>query len=146
MHDAMIHPWLLQTLRQRQPELYSDSLEIAIGDGWVPLLYRLGEAYLARCREEGRAPRPYAQIKEKFGGLRVYWLPGDLLQAGIEESRRTCEVCGDPGTLRCQERHGGYVNTTCERHAAWPWVELSDKEQAAIVAWACQAINQGRAG
>jgi len=57
------------------------------------------------------------QIKEKFGGLRVY-------TNGITETHhayidfasamasRTCEVCGSPG----ESRNTGWVKTLCDKH------------------------------
>lgn len=68
------------------------------------------------------------QVKEKFGGLRLYWMgPGppdfpaltdgesDKIRTAIDtaedRSYRVCEVCGDPGKVRT----GGWVYTMCDR-------------------------------
>ena len=57
-------------------------------------------------------------MKEKFGDLRIYlrYGPGDdanaaedLADAAVEESARTCEMCGAPG----EARPGGWTKTLC---------------------------------
>jgi hypothetical protein len=64
--------------------------------------------------DQGRTFRP-VQIKEKFGGLRVY-LNGETpeMTAAIIEAERksfeTCEQCGAPGKLR----RGGWISTLCD--------------------------------
>jgi len=57
------------------------------------------------------------QIKEKFGGLRVYADGGtEVHQAYINfaaaMAARTCEICGNPGELR----DGGWMKTLCDEH------------------------------
>ena len=65
------------------------------------------------------------QIKEKFGGLRIYYnVGGAVVDEAIEaisaaeelaEARamHTCELCGAPGMLR----RGSYMQTLCDEHA-----------------------------
>jgi len=60
------------------------------------------------------------QIKEKFGGLRMYTDYGDrvtqaLVDFGEEFSFRICEVCGKRGKLR---RDGYWLVTLCNKHWA----------------------------
>jgi hypothetical protein len=59
-------------------------------------------------------------VKEKFGGLRFYvnCRRNEAIRQRIgiaaDESFRTCEVCGQPGTLweaRC-------IKTLCDEHTA----------------------------
>lgn len=96
---------------------------IAVGDGWLGIIEEL-------CKQLEPYPVKFAQIKEKFGALRVYL--DDLeemtkeqqqavsaaMDAAEELSSKTCEVCGaaeakidGPGWLRClcakcrEERH-----------------------------------------
>ncbi len=83
-----------------------------VGDGWVPLLREL----LTGLKAQGYDLAGIAQIKEKFGGLRVY-LDGsptpenDALVAAAEaKSAVTCEQCGEPGTLR----KAGWWATRCD--------------------------------
>lgn len=56
------------------------------------------------------------QVKEKFGGLRVYLSAGNeeifgLIDAATAESHRTCETCGKPGT---RINKTGWVRTLCK--------------------------------
>ena len=82
-----------------------------IGDGW----FRLVDRVSARLAKDPALH--VVQVKEKYGRLKVYFeraegVPRDpRLDAEIEaeireaadESERTCEVCGEPGTH--EERH-----------------------------------------
>jgi hypothetical protein len=57
------------------------------------------------------------QIKEKFGGLRVYTNgTTDIQYAYIEfaaaMASHTCETCGAPGT----SRNTGWIKTLCDKH------------------------------
>lgn len=73
-------------------------------------------------RKERPVPEPVEQVvaiqvKEKFGGLRFYYMGGDEYIRGLENmaesmSYRTCEVCGAPGT----STEGGWIRTLCEEH------------------------------
>jgi hypothetical protein len=92
------------------------------GRGWYGLLDRLAAALAAY--PDVRA----TQVKEKFGTLRFYYTGGNattdvLVDAAAAESAKTCETCGDPGTLRnngwltvkCAACHAHYVeeDATC---------------------------------
>lgn len=73
-------------------------------------------------RKERPVPEPVEQVvaiqvKEKFGGLRFYYMGGDEYIRGLENmaesmSYRTCEVCGAPGT----STKGGWIRVLCEEH------------------------------
>lgn len=73
-------------------------------------------------RKEREIPEPVEQVvaiqvKEKFGGLRFYYMGGDEYIRGLENmaesmSYRTCEVCGAPGT----STEGGWIRVLCEEH------------------------------
>ncbi len=57
------------------------------------------------------------QIKEKFGGLRVYTSGGNTRLDACTDfaesmSYRICEVCGSPG----KPRNDGWIKTLCNRH------------------------------
>lgn len=73
----------------------------------------------------------FVQIKEKFGGLRMYFdlyslqededVPDFVYEAvrehvthAEESARNTCEVCGQPGSL---SNCGGWIQTLCSTHA-----------------------------
>jgi hypothetical protein len=59
-------------------------------------------------------PVKFDQIKEKFGGLRIYFSGGDDYVEGVvsmaeEMSYKICEVCGNSG----KPNKGGWITTLC---------------------------------
>ena len=90
------------------------------GDGWFKLLEKLCEEideHLRAMKPAAAMPFEVIQVKEKFGGLRFYANWGtDAIDAAIdracEASYHTCEVCGEPGSVRDLS----YVQTLCEVH------------------------------
>lgn len=82
----------------------------AVGPGWRPILERL----FAKLRSLGWN-EDVAQIKEKWGTLRVYvgeanpeiW---DTIHLAEAESGGVCEDCGAVG----KRRHGGWIRTLCD--------------------------------
>lgn len=81
-----------------------------VGPGWLPILDRLADDLVKMGWD-----RELHQVKEKFGTLRFYIGHGtDAMFARIDqaeqESARTCEGCGAPGTAR----GGGWVKTLCD--------------------------------
>lgn len=92
------------------------------GDGWYDLLYDLGyelTAEIAEQPEDERHQYRAEQVKQKFGGLRVYLhrrqTPGmgDAIAKAEARAWKTCEICGQPGTMQTH----AYVQTLCEEHA-----------------------------
>jgi hypothetical protein len=94
--------------------------------GWYPII----ESLCLRLEKTEKSVR-LVQVKEKFGGLRVYWEsdhdPGDAesqcihgLILGMEKwASHTCELCGLPGTFRNEPgRH--WIRTLCNYHASVP--------------------------
>jgi hypothetical protein len=65
--------------------------------------------------EEVRGDVYCAQVKEKFGSLRLYmnnetpYISGAIAMAE-SMSGHICEVCGEPG----QRRSGGWIRTLCD--------------------------------
>jgi len=62
-------------------------------------------------------PVKFDQIKEKYGGLRVYFSGGDQYIEGLVSmaeamSYKICDVCGNKGEANKQ----GWVSTRCEAH------------------------------
>lgn len=98
-------------------------------DGWFHIIDEMSkkiEAEIVRLKATGMAEKflPRAdQVKEKFGGLRVYMTWGDeisfdvneIFRAAIEEAERksfeTCERCGAAGRTRGERR---WVLTLCD--------------------------------
>lgn len=98
------------------------SLEVSCGIGWYELL----ETFLDKAAEIGHrtgACITIMQVKQKFGGLRIYChvdaddAASEALQDAAKIAERAsftiCEVCGASGRLR---RYGGGVLTLCEMH------------------------------
>jgi hypothetical protein len=62
-------------------------------------------------------PVTFDQIKEKFGGLRIYFSGGDDYVSGVigmaeDMSYKLCEVCGNKG----RPNEGGWITTLCDEH------------------------------
>ncbi len=90
-------------------------------DGWFDLIFDLSSKIEQQARDEGLDSDNWPNIstvKEKFGKL-VYngrhmasWSEAikGLIVAAKEESARTCELCGMPGTMRT----GGVWRVRCD--------------------------------
>lgn len=62
-------------------------------------------------------PVKFDQIKEKYGGLRVYFSGGDDYVEGLVSmaeamSYKVCDVCGNKG----EANKGGWISVRCEVH------------------------------
>lgn len=85
-----------------------------VGSGWTGLVNEVYDILGAHP-----VPAPIVlQVKEKFGGLRIYTYPyNEEVDTLIEEiSRRSftiCEKCGQAGELRS----GNWYKTLCEEHS-----------------------------
>ena len=100
---------------------------IECGEGWSELY----EPIIAKVHEfnEGKTDEEKIyihQIKEKFGGLRVYLSSyteelSKMVDAAEEASFHTCEFCGKPG----KERSDGWIYTLCDDC----WAELQEKKK-----------------
>ena len=65
--------------------------------------------------EQEYFPVKFDQVKEKYGGLRLYFSGGDEYVEGLVSmaeamSYKICEVCGNKG----QPNKGGWITTLCE--------------------------------
>jgi hypothetical protein len=89
-----------------------DALE-SVGSGWAQLINRVFDKL-----ESIKGTVKIIQVKEKFGGLRIYTDYGNdeldkvIRDAGIE-SVTTCEQCGTSGKIR----GGSCYKTLCDTHA-----------------------------
>lgn len=90
--------------------------------GWDSLLIELDDVLSSYDPEYG-----LEQVKEKFGGLRFYWVPVtvDYGDPSFHEMQRivaqyealsflTCEACSKSGELRNIRGHG-WLRTLCDR-------------------------------
>lgn len=88
--------------------------EMSIHNGWIDMVI----AVAGWLDELGELPR-FSQIKEKFGGLRLYYdgrisEGADMIVSIAEHlSDHICEVCGAPGRHRVDR---GWHSTRCDEH------------------------------
>lgn len=104
-------------LIKMHPDFFSDNFFIECEEGWSgiiqAMLHKIRDHHeqiqtirkLHPERELEYTPIYFLQIKEKFGGLRVYATGGDYYTRGIidmaeEMSRYVCEFSGDKGKRR----------------------------------------------
>lgn len=119
-----------QRLRDRYPDV---ELSITCRSGWLPLVERFIADVRAALPEGARIDG--LRVGEKMGTLalgyrRIGPAPLLVLHRGVSDAERraeeaswhTCEVCGQPGVLRCDR---GYYLTRCADHSegAQPWRE-----------------------
>ena len=93
---------------------------IDVGHGWAELVLECHRRLI-----DFDANYKVLQIKEKFGGLRYYFMPSNpaftrtmyLKISDLEKkSYLTCEICGNPGNLRTR-RPNGWMKALCLHHA-----------------------------
>ena len=77
------------------------------------------EPLVAKFEQESGSQFEVLQVKEKFGGLRIHVNHANdaihqRIEAAIQESFHTCEVCGQPGELR----EDSWIKTVCDGHNA----------------------------
>lgn len=116
-----------QEIKQRYPSLLSKLSYFETDKGWNKILedmieeiYRREQFILANSLQEKYEPVRIIQIKQKFGGLRVYY-DGGQNDSGISSivmhteqlADLTCEVCGTIETVN-KRYIRGWVSTLCD--------------------------------
>lgn len=118
LEDALVrkYPQLFQDVNKPPTESLM-GFGCECGDGWYTLLDRLCSCIANHVKQNWKHEEPYRfmQIKEKFGGLRVYDCGHDDTIFGMifmaeEMSYVTCELCGSPASL-CTTGH--WLRTLC---------------------------------
>jgi hypothetical protein len=143
MSDTEIRSW--NTLYEKYPEMFSNrhksrrescmSFGVECGLGWYDILdaicwkiqkneENISERIAIRNKYQkpndesdlNYEPVKFDQIKEKFGGLRVYFSGGDDYIRGVISmaesfSYKICEICGERG----QPNKGGWIVTLCDK-------------------------------
>lgn len=108
--------------RNKSPRESCMSFGIECGNGWYDLIRSV--CYRIKQHEENKKYRKesasdisvvFNQVKEKFGGLRIYYRGGDDYVDGVvdmaeEMSYKICERCGNRGT----PNQGGWIVTLCD--------------------------------
>ena len=104
-------------LKAKHPLLY---IYCECGDGWLGLIDEFFANVEAHCRDKKKKNWPvFAQIKEKFGGLRIYVLDyGDAdrkITEGLisEYEDMSWEVCHACGRTPARLVGKGWVETLC---------------------------------
>jgi hypothetical protein len=135
---------LQQKLYEKYPDLFSNKDKgiqnscmawgCECGNGWYEIISsvcwmikhhednkRWRKEYLEKneperlSEEQEYFPVKFDQVKEKYGGLRLYFSGGDEYVEGLVSmaeamSYKICEVCGNKG----QPNKGGWITTLCE--------------------------------
>jgi hypothetical protein len=93
------------------------------GDGWYNIIDQLCASIQNHIDWNSPTGNPIpqvvaTQVKEKFGGLRFYYMGGDdtidgMVRMAEALSLVTCERCGAPG----QTRGRGWIRTLCDVHS-----------------------------
>ena len=96
---------------------------ITCGDGWFTLIDCLCHRIEVEANEQQREPPIARQVKEKLGGLRIYWrnateIDQALTRLAADLSLHMCEVCAAPGELLMSKRNGLLV--LCSAHQDTP--------------------------
>lgn len=91
---------------------------VGVGKGWNKLVLDALKKIKEACKENGVDLPKIDQIKEKFGGLRIYMsCHYDFVEEIIHQAERkadeTCEVTGKAGKL-CVNQHGCYKTVSNE--------------------------------
>jgi len=114
------------TLYEKYPELFANidnkhscmAFGIECNIGWYDIIssvcYRIKQ--YEKNKKSDYYPVTFDQIKEKWGGLRIYHSGGDDYVDGIiimaeEMSYKICERCGCPGSSNKQ----GWIMTLCDK-------------------------------
>ncbi len=111
-------------LRAKYPRLLPDLFGFECNAGWSDLL----DDFFAVVDRVLPADATFRlqQVKEKFGGLRIYYhidavvppeVHKEIAEADLRAEARSehiCETCGKRGRM---SNRGGYYTTVCEEHA-----------------------------
>lgn len=105
---------------RRDPMYYGFSC----GEGWFDIIWKFSEDMMTyinslNLSDKEKAEYRVAQVKEKFGSLRIYLHKYDdhlreLTYAACEASEHTCEKCGDVDAVLRPDI--GWIRTLCDNH------------------------------
>lgn len=107
--------------RHKSPMESCMSFGVECDLGWFEIIsslcHRIKQHEDNKKDDSEYSPVKFDQIKEKFGGLRIYHYGGDDYAKGLIDmaeaiSYKICEVCGNKG----YPNKDGWIKTTCETH------------------------------
>jgi hypothetical protein len=126
-------PELTTKLIEQYPDQFKNLKYLECDNGWYEILSRLFSIVHNRLDHKKRLNEPlesfcWSQIKEKFGGLRVYCHGADdFINGAIDMAESvsciTCEVTGEKGKVRYKkfDENGkpttAWVKTLCDNEA-----------------------------
>ncbi len=133
------------SIEQRTPDKSCMAFGFNVGDGWYPLVKTLLEEIemYSKMFPIHFMTFQIAQVKEKFGGLRVYFR-GDLVDDILVEemwklttdaelkSFNICEDCGKPGMLR---KDRPWFRTLCNKCSVLDITERENRRDKSMEAW-----------
>ena len=108
---------------EEYPELLKDNIGCCVPAPWAPIIKSALDE-MEELRKTG-VTFTVAQIKEKFGSLRLYVrgisdysLVEDIIIRADEETSKTCAVCGshDDVKIGTRNKDSGWVLTLCKEH------------------------------
>ena len=126
------------------------------GNGWFLLLVTMCDriqSYIDSSNSfpsVGKNPIPQfvaQQVKEKFGGLRIYYVGGDAYTAGLVSMTETmsyhsCEICGKAGVLEVGHTEA-WIQSVCKECAIKSKREINfDNELTKLLAKAISDDNK----
>ena len=109
-------PEMFEYLKDWQGQAGKARLYAPVGDGWVWLVENTLEAMYQHCKNNNVPMPQITDIKEKWGGLRIYYNGGDIITEGMVElaehfSYKICEICGTHNNIG---QTSGWIHTVCE--------------------------------
>jgi len=114
-----IPPLAAVVCKQKQHNNFLDEVGFECGDGWYKIIWELFERLEPLVAEsEAEGPFEVLQVKQKMGGLRVHLSRNnaaikEAIQVAQERSVITCELCGEPGFLDCENDWYQTLCTLC---------------------------------
>lgn len=88
---------------------------VYVPQGWIPIV---AEAAQAMAGIQGVVVE---QVKQKFGGLRIYTKGGsvddaavkDIVLRAVSSAEKTCEACGSTDDAKLHKSSRGWVRNLC---------------------------------
>jgi hypothetical protein len=126
--DAKLEKILIDEFPTFFKDMYGDPKETCMawgcdhGNGWFSIIYKA-------CKKISKLDKDkkfkFEQIKEKFGGLNMYYSGGNeeifkITDAAEKESYKTCEHCGTKRGVTTEGK--GWILTLCKKCRTKPSV------------------------